>query len=215
MIQTILGFLSNIWVRRALLAIVAVIAFLALRQHYVNLGHKQGIADQTQTDADQREKERSADRAETEGKLKLLQQQINDAATHATQQQQLFVSLLGQRQQAATQVAGMTEAQVEAIVAKYSPRQLADCVTQLPFCNQQLEAKVQESVEKDKQIAGEQQKYGDLADYTVSLERTYADLYNSKAIARRSWKCLKIWHCSRPKITAPDPSTLKRPSASR
>ena len=109
--MTILALLGNIWVRRAIVVVVVLIALFMVRQHYIDLGKTEGKQQAVQTDAVDTAKQQSVDRDASAQRIAELQNQINSFEVRAASDRALFLALSGQRQMAATQVAGMTEDQ--------------------------------------------------------------------------------------------------------
>jgi chromosome segregation ATPase len=201
--------LGNIWFRRAALAVVVIIALLSVRQHYINLGKTQGQQNEVQHSIQGTETTRAADFAQVTTVLNQLQVHIEASDRRQEALQNALIMLATQRQQAKQDIAGMTEAQVEAIVAKHSPRELADCVTQLPLCEQQNEKQGEKIKEMDGKIVDLDSQITTLGSYTDRLHGYYAAVWNEASRPKRSPKCLYLWKCARPQIKQPSPEELK------
>jgi DNA-directed RNA polymerase subunit L len=206
---TFLALFGNIWVRRAALAIAVLIALLAVRQHYINLGKTQGRASEVQHSIQGTEQVRAADFTAVTTVLTQLQVKIEASDRRQEALQAAILNLATQRQQAKEQVAGMTEAQVEAIVAKHSPRELADCVTQLPLCEQETQKQGEKIKEMDGKIVDLDSQVTTLAGYTDRLHGYYSEVWNAASQPKRSVKCVWLWKCVRPTISQPNPADLK------
>lgn len=222
--MTILAMLfANKWVRYGVLAFVVFGLCMSIRSYYIHKGKTEGIQQGHTEAATEAEQARKQDKADMEAKFASLAADIASARQEserwrqvAAQKDAVILSLAAQRNSAATQVAGMTEEQVAALIQKYSPRQVAECVTQYPLCQQQVAAQSEKIDALSNQLA--EDKRADLAvadqlntalqNYN-SLERAYTNLYNAQAPRVRSWKCLGLWRCQKKTIPFPDPVTLK------
>lgn len=68
--------LQNIWVRRALMGGGLVLALLAVRQHYVNLGEHKGVQSAETASAQDNEQTRSQERRDVLAEIGTLREQI-------------------------------------------------------------------------------------------------------------------------------------------
>jgi chromosome segregation ATPase len=212
------------WAQYVLLGVLVSVALLGIRQHYINVGKEQGMADQQQVQANTGAQDVAAKRDDHVEVLaeqrKIIEQQnqvIEQAKANIQSLNAMLVSLATQRQQASQQVAGLTESQVMQIVERYTPRQLADCVTQLPLCEKQKEALTKQVTEEHSategfkvQFEARSREYDSLADLQAETEKAYVRLYNDTARPKRSPKCLWLWKCTKPHLEVPDPKELRK-----
>jgi TolA-binding protein len=213
---------GNIWFRRACIVVLVLVALFAVRQHYINLGKTQGTQNQAQQSANQGAADVKSDHVSTVNQITQLNQQINLLQKQVDTTQTLILAIVQQRQQATQAVAVMTKDQVDARIdwalgrspgaSEYTlddKRRIAECFTQLPLCNKEnVQYQTEIGALEEKQVTSEK-KYDTLTTYTVNLERNYTELWNEKALPKRSPKCLYLWKCSRPKISQPNPADLK------
>jgi chromosome segregation ATPase len=212
------------WAQYVLLGVLVSVALLGVRQHYINVGKAEGKADQQQVQANTGAQDVAEKRDEhvefMAEQRKVIEQQnkvIEQAQANIQNLNAMLLSLAAQRQQASQQVAGLTESQVMQIVERYTPRQLADCVTQLPLCEKQKETLTDQVREEQSKSEGfkasfdaRSREYESLADYTGELEKTYTRLYNDTGRPKRSPKCLWLWKCTKRHLEVPDPKELRK-----
>jgi hypothetical protein len=210
---------ANKYVRYAA-AIAGVIALLFVAaKYYEHVGSERGRQDVGQEIAKAIEDSRKADRQEFEKRAAVWDAQIAAAQQQAQVAQQLGIQLASQRTAATKQVAGMSDADVLAALkrsgvdlsAPAAQREFLQCKTQLPICEEQVAAAKNESTQNAATAQSWQGKFGDLDRYDSELYAHYVELWNVKATKVRSWKCLKMWRCSRPQISAPSPEEVQRP----
>ena len=204
----LLALFGNIWVRRAALAVVVVIALLAVRQHYINLGKSQGRQTEQQHSIQQTEQSHAGDRDQVLTVLNTLQLKVEASERRQETLTQALLQLATRQQQAKQEVAGMTPEQLDAVLAKYTKRELADCVNQLPICEATRDRQAEKISEIEGEVATLDQKFSTLASYTGRLEGYYVAAWNDASQPRRSWKCFQLWKCSRPQLKVPDPKEL-------
>lgn len=211
---------ANVWARRAAMVAGALLVLFMAAKYFEHKGSVQGRQDMAQEVANQIEQRHQADRAELAQQLAPALAAASAAEQKAATANQLLLAVLSQRSAATAQVAGMNDAQVSAAVRKEIgdlalpevQRQILACKTQLPLCEQEAAAARQKADENGNAAAAWKHSYDDLSLYDTKLEGNYRDLFNVKATAVRSWKCVKMWRCSKKKISAPDPATLHRPA---
>lgn len=211
--------LGNIWFRRAAIVAAVVVLLFFAAQYFEHKGAVQARQDSAQQVARAIEQGRTKDRSELEERLKPFQEQAAAAKTKADSAQQLFLTVLAQRGAATQQQAGMNDAQISAAVRSQIgdladpavQRSILSCRTQLPLCEQEVAHQADIASANAARTDAVQGSYDELAGYTEKLEGHYTDLWNAKSTPVRSWKCVKLWRCSRPQIKTPDPATLRRP----
>jgi hypothetical protein len=210
---------ANKYVRYAA-AVAGVVALLFVAaKYYEHVGSERGRQDVGQEIAKAIEDSRKADRQEFEKRAAVWDAQISAAQQQAQVAQQLGIQLATQRAAATRQVAGMSDAEVLAALkrsgvdlsAPAAQREFLQCKTQLPMCEQAVDAAKSEAKENASQAQSWQGKFDDLDRYDSELYALYVQLWNVKATNVRSWKCLKMWRCSRPQISAPSPAEVQRP----
>lgn len=224
---TLPSWILNKWTLRAAAAIAVVLLLLAYGQHRENQGKQIGTDQAGQRTADQSAKDLTAQRDPTAERIAALQLKIDQLEQGRASDRQLFVTLSTQRQSAGAQIQGMTSDQVRDLInqALQRPagstepytlddsRKIAGCFSNLDYCDKQLKVKEGEARKASEEIGGHQEKYQELSDYTIGLERDFASLYNATAKPRRSWKCAGLWKCVRPHFDVPDPAKLRRPGS--
>jgi type III secretory pathway component EscV len=207
-VTTLIALFANPLFRKVALVIAIAAALYGVYRHAESVGRTQGEASASQRSADALEKTLAADRQQTTAVLQEWTAKVQDSLKEARTERQTFLALAVQRQQASAQVQGMTPEQVQALIEHYSPRDLADCVTQRPLLQKQIDSDEKVIATGKEVIAAQSAKYDSLAAYTSRVENNYVDLWNQKATSKRSPKCLYLWKCARPKLTAPDPKDL-------
>lgn len=212
---------ANKYVRYGVALVAIAVALFAAAKHFEAAGAERGRQDQGQEIAKAIEASRKADRADLDQQMKSLAETVKAAQSQAAAAQQLGMALALQRAAATKEVAGMSDAQVEAAVrravgdpaAPAAQREFLECRTQLPMCEKERTAAKDEALHEHDAGAKLQDSVAALDRYTTQLEKNYVDLWNVKAVKVRSWKCLKLWRCSRPQIAVPAPAeALHRPA---
>lgn len=156
--------LQNIWVRRALMAAGVVLALLAVRQHYVNLGEHKGVQSAQATSAQDNEQTRSQERRDVLAEIGTLREQIATIDARGTvlvaavsKNAAANESIQGERLAAANTVAQIPSGSLHAANANamreqgiavqsgvvYSDaeeRTIAACLADRPLCQKQNEA---------------------------------------------------------------------------
>jgi hypothetical protein len=220
--------------RRIALAVGIVALALGIRWYFLSEGQRQGRLDALQESSNSSQVQRDADRKNTETVLSrydsLLAQydeKLKAAETRVARAEVALVTVKAQQQQAASDVAGVSDSSIHKFVKSQlgatdsgpftlpEERSLATCMSQYPLCQKEADA------QRDRADASEEQihaidgkvdtlsaKFDALAGYTVRLEGAYTALWNQASQSKRAWKCLKLWKCDRPQITAPDPAAL-------
>jgi hypothetical protein len=220
--------------RRIALAAGIVALALGIRWYFLNEGQRQGRLDGQQEAANSSQVQREADRKTTESVLSrydaLLTQydeKLKAAESRAARAEVALVTVKAQQQQAASNVAAVSDSSIHQFVKAQlgatdsgpftiaEERSLATCMTQYPLCKNEADA------QRDRADASEDQihaidgkvdalsaKFDALASYTVRLEGAYTALWNQASQSKRAWKCLKLWKCDRPQITAPNPAAI-------
>jgi hypothetical protein len=226
----LLNLARNKWAQRAALALGVVVLLLGARAHYIHEGRRQGSetahAEATQQQAAKIEEHRTADRTTAVDTIGALQVQIQSLAQSIAGDHQVLLALATQRQQAAAQVAGMSPDQVQQLINRALERpanstapytavdqeKIGSCFAQLLLCNKQVDQLTLDGQRVGQQVELQNQKYEALVDYTVALERDYAELWNLNAKPHRAPTCLWLWHCRKTSIPQPDPKRLQRPA---
>ena len=220
------AFLFNIWFRRAMLALVLVAAYFYWQHRQRQIGRQEGAAVESQANATVQAQNVQSNRTVTVEDLATISMKMTVLEKQLEAQNNLILIVAQQRQQKASEVQGMSPAEVDARINQVlgkpqgsttftedDRRRFLGCLEDLPLCNQQVkEQAVKIDTQKD-EIVLAKQKFDRLAIYTTSLEQTYTALWNDKAQAKRSGKCLWLWKCSRPQLKVPDPKLLlQRPN---
>jgi hypothetical protein len=224
--MTILAMLfANKWVRYAAAALGILLIIWGVYGYVTHKARVEGIAQGHAEAATEAETARQQDKRDMEARFSTLASEISAARQEserwrqvAAQKDAVILSLAAQRNSVATQVAGMTEEQVKSLIEKHSPREIAECVTQYPLCQQQVIAQNEKIDALSNEMA--EDKRGNLAtaeqlqiavENYNSLTRIYTAIYNAQAPKVRSWKCAGLWRCVKKTIPFPDPITLRNP----
>lgn len=218
------------------LAIVAVLGVIAWR--LVEHGKTLGADSQKQTSRETIEAMRAADREQVGAVIADAVAKQNaaeiraDAAREDARRQAAIVASLAQRQvQASASVAQIPDAGLHSYVVEQlglrsagdrtpgytagEERGLAECVTKYPICRDQVAAGADETKKvRDEvaglrdQIAGLQTQVGAVTGYTQRLEGYYTAVWNDAAKKKRAARCVWMWACVAPKLSAPAPAVL-------
>jgi hypothetical protein len=156
----------------------------------------------------------------------VLQVQVDAANKQANTLTALLLSLQGQRAAASNSLSQISDSQVRALIrqelgdksgsnAPLTPKEERSCAAAIQnadFCEKQRQAENDRADAEKKRADGIKAQYQELAPYTIFMEKSYTQLFNEKSTPEKSWKCLKLWRCTKAKIKAPDPKSLIRPA---
>ena len=234
----LLGLLKSKWTWYAIAAVALLLAFVAVRAHYIDEGKKAGVEQQQQAEAKDLESLRAnaqaalqATVADAQQKIAAAEARATQAAQAAQQQQALVVALASQRQQAAQTVAGLQDSQLHAYNVQqlavrapsdsspgYTPaeeRAISNVLTQFPLVVKQSEAQAKQIADLSDQITAVGVKvdsltamYNAQVQYSNVLSKAYTTLYNEMSKNTRGWKCLGLWRCQSHQLPTPAPQAL-------
>jgi hypothetical protein len=221
----LLALFATKWVRYGAGLALLLAALWGYGEYKSHQGKQEGVSVGHSDAARDAETARQQDRKELDAKISSLSQIASDAHSKAEKAEiaaglkdEVIRSLVQQRQNAVNQVAGMTEAQVAALVAKYTPRDLAACVAERPALESQVKEQDAKIAELSNAIAETKRENLATVDmlnsqqaYTTQLERDYVSLYNWQSPKIRAAKCMYLWKCGRKLIPFPAPNALHKP----
>jgi NAD(P)H-dependent FMN reductase len=238
--MAVMGFLKSPVGKYLLIGVLVVGVLLGLRSHFINQGHLEGKQEATEQFTSQHEKERAEDRAQLNQTLKqatdvinTAKEEVKSASLREQAKDVLINNLISQRNVAVAKVQGLQDSQLrQDIITKLALRASTDQtpgyttveereidvrVTGYPFYkdqSDQYDAKTKDIKDQvnglQKQVDQLELKFSALANYTITVERDYTDLYNS--FPRKGNAFLQIITFGakgKPKkIPTPDPTTL-------
>lgn len=219
----VIALFSNIWVRRITLALAILAAFLIYRQHLINEGKDKGVQIGHSDAAQVEQQSLSQQQQMVDAVKKELLPQIQDAQAKASKAEiasglkdEVIRSLVNQRLQASQGVQQMTETQIAALIAKYTPRDLADCVATRPALLDQVKTQdgkindmATDLAETKRANLATVELYNDEVGLRTRYQQEYTALYNFQVPKHRGLKCAFLWHCSRKLLPFPSPEQIK------
>ncbi len=230
MLTALIPFLGNKWARLGIeVAIIAALA-LGIRAYFLAEGRRAGRDEAAQSQQQELEKARQQDRKDMQAVVDKANGVLADAEKQhqaADDALQKLAGILGdlakQRTAGEGKVSALPDSDLHGYVVGalnlraasdkspgYLPveeRALAECVTQYPLCQKQVQAEEEKIAAEQKNTDASNQTAAARLDamqakdtYIDQLESKFAELYNLHPPKYRSARCLWLWKCGSRKV---------------